>query len=350
MKREDFFDKIHYFKGGKLPELRKDPVSQRWVIIATERIKKPYDFSKSVSEESKHNFCPFCYGNEDKTPPEIYALRNPPSPPNTPGWQVRVVPNKFPVLRVEGGLNRRGEGMYDMMDGIGAHEVIIETPEHDKNITELDYNHLQKVILVYKTRALDLKNDIRFEYILIFRNYGKLAGASLEHPHSQLIATPIIPKRVAEEINGAKFHYEYKERCVFCDIIRQEMKDSVRVILENRNFISFAPFAPRFPFETWILPKKHNADFLTISDEEAFDLAKILKDTLLKIKKALNNPPYNYIIHTSSLRKQDGYYMHWHIEITPKLIELAGFELGSGFYINPTPPEEAAKYLKEIEI
>ena len=332
-----------------MPELRKDAVTNRWVIISTDKARKPSDFIETPSHVKKSGFCPFDYGNEDKTPPEVLAFR-PSGPSNTSGWDVRVIPNKFPALRIEGELNRRGEGMYDVMDGIGAHEVIIETPEHDKGFADLSYQQIEKVILAYKTRSLDLKNDTRFEYILIFRNYGDSAGATLEHPHSQLIATPIIPKRVAEEMTGAKWYFDYKERCVFCDMIRQEQKDKVRVVLENKNFIAFEPFAPRFPFETWILPKKHSPDFLCITQEETADLARALKDTLLKIKKALNNPPYNYIIHMAPLKKQEIYYTHWHIEIMPKLTKVAGFEWGSGFYINPTPPEEAAKYLQEVEI
>ncbi|OGF50347.1 MAG: galactose-1-phosphate uridylyltransferase [Candidatus Firestonebacteria bacterium GWA2_43_8] len=333
-----------------MPELRKDPVSNRWVIISTDRSKRPTDFVDTFKHEKKGGFCPFCYGNEDKTPGEIIAIRPSHTGRNTSGWQVRVVPNKFPVLRVEGDLNRRGDGMYDMMEGIGAHEVIIETPEHDKSMADFSYDQVQKVIWTYKMRSQDLKNDLRFEYLLIFRNYGDAAGATLEHPHSQLIATPIVPKRVLEEYAGAKHHYEYKERCVFCDMIKQEMKDGTRVIMENKHFIAFAPFAPRFPFETWILPKSHNSDFMTISEEQSYDMAKILKDVLMKIKGALNDPPYNYIIHTAPLRKTEGYFSHWHMEIIPKLTKVAGFEWGSGFYINPTPPEEAAKYLKDVEI
>ncbi|MEI7904684.1 MAG: galactose-1-phosphate uridylyltransferase [Candidatus Firestonebacteria bacterium] len=332
-----------------MPELRKDAVSNRWVIISTERVKRPTDFSEFAGVPKKQGFCPFDYGNEDKTPPEIFAYRDPPTAPNSPDWQVRVIPNNFPVLRVEGELNRRGDGMYDVMDGVGAHEVIIETPEHDKSLADLEVSQVEKVIWTYRTRALDLKNDTRFEYILIFKNHGTQAGAMLDHSLSQLIATPIVPKRVAEEIDGAKAYFGYKERCVFCDMIRQESKDKTRVILENKNFIAFEPFAPRFPFETWILPKKHSPDFLNINKEESGDLAKILKETLLKIKKALNDPPYNYIIHTAPLRHHDGVYTHWHLEIMPKLTKVAGFEWGSGFYINPTPPEEAAKYLQELE-
>ncbi len=333
-----------------MPELRKDTVSNRWVIIATDRVRRPNDYVGPVSEKKHGAFCPFDYGNEDKTPPEIFAYRDSHTAPNTPGWQIRVIPNKFPVLRVEGELNRRGEGMYDVMDGVGAHEVIIETPEHDKSLADLDASQVEKVIWTYRTRGLDLKNDIRFEYVLLFKNQGEAAGATMDHSHSQLIATPIVPKRVQEEIQGAKAYYDYKERCVFCDMIRQEIKDKVRVITETRDFISFEPFAPRFPFETWILPKKHSPEFLNITKEESQDLAKILKETLLKIKKALNDPPFNYIIHTAPLRKVEALYTHWHLEIMPKLTKVAGFEWGSGFYINPTPPEDAAKYLQEMDV
>ena len=332
-----------------MPELRKDPVTNRWVIIASERAKRPSDFSIEPTV-LKHGFCPFCYGNEDKTPPEIVAYADGNRKQNTPGWQVRVVPNKFPALQIEGEINKKGVGMYDMMNGIGAHEVIIETPEHDKTLPELSDIQVEKIITAYRDRGLDLKKDIRFEYILLFKNYGDAAGASLEHPHSQLIATPIVPKRVIEEIRGSHQYFEYKERCVFCDILRQELNSTERIISENSNFLSFEPFAPRFPFETWILPKKHYSDFLEIDEVMIKDLARILKDTIGRIKKALNDPPFNYIIHTTPLKKQYRDVEHWHFEIMPKLTKVAGFEWGSGFYINPTPPEEAAKYLREVEL
>jgi len=332
-----------------MPELRKDPVTSRWVIIATERGKRPSDFTSMTAAKAKEGFCPFCYGHEGNTPFEIWAYRPDHPEKNTPGWKVRVVPNKFPALRIEGELNRRGMGMYDLMDGIGAHEVIVETPEHDKNLEDLSDSEVGLIIDAYRNRGIDLKKDVRFQYILIFRNYGKSAGASLKHPHSQLIATPIVPKRVQEEINGVNQHFQYKERCVFCDIIHQELSDGSRLVLENRNFLCIEPFAPRFPFETWIIPKKHQADFLNITDEETLDMARILKSALTRLKVALKDPAYNYTIHTMPLRAQ-GSIFHWHLEIMPKLIQVAGFEWGSGFYINPTPPEDAAKYLREVEI
>jgi len=331
-------------------ELRKDPIIGRWVIISTERKKRPFDYPHVPLDDKNGASCPFCQGNESKTPPEIIALRNPETKPNTPGWWVRVVPNKFPALQIEGQLDRRAEGMFDVMSGIGAHEVIIETPDHTKELPDLEDKNLEDVIWTYRDRSVDLRKDSRFRYILIFKNKGGEAGASLAHAHSQLIATPIVPKRVVEEMEGGKAHYDLKERCIFCDIIRQEIEENMRVACENENFITIEPFAPRFPFETWILPKVHESDFTRIQKHSAASLAQILKLTLKKMNKILNNPPYNFIIHTSDCQSPFLPHYHWHIEIIPRLVKHAGFEWGSGFYINPTPPEEAAKFLKEAEL
>ncbi len=332
-----------------MPELRKDPVIGRWVIISTERGKRPHDF-KVTPAPRKSGFCPFCPGNEDKTPPEIFAIRPSNTAPNSPGWSLRVVPNKYPALRVEGELNRRGEGIYDVMNGVGAHEVIIETPHHELNLSQMEIPHIQAILTVYRERIADLRNDIRLKYVLVFKNQGYEAGASLEHSHSQLIATPIVPKTVVEELEGARKYFQYKERCIFCDIVREEIKDQVRVVYEEEHFIAIAPFAPRFPFETWILPKHHQSHYEKSSDTHLQHLAITLKLVLQKLEVALNNPPYNFIIHTSPMQDAEHPYYHWHIEIMPKLTRVAGFERGTGFYINSTSPEEAARYLKTIEI
>ena len=332
-----------------MPELRKDPVTSRWVIIATERGKRPSDFGMEPMT-SRSGFCPFCPGNEDKTPPEVLAYRANGNAPNGPGWHVRVVPNKFPALQIEGDLNRQGDGMYDKMNGIGAHEVVIETPEHSDTTASMPEQRIEDVLWAFHDRILDLKKDARFRYILIFKNHGRAAGASLEHPHSQLIATPIIPKRVREELDGSKEYYDYKERCVFCDIVRQELTQGVRVISENDDFVAVAPYAARFPFETWILPKAHDPFFEDAQKHEYVNLSKILRDLVLRIEKVLSNPPYNLIIHSTPLRETDGRYYHWHIELMPKLTHVAGFEWGSGFYINPTPPEDAARYLRDLKL
>lgn len=333
-----------------MPEFRKDPVVGRWVIIATDRAKRPSDFLREKVEIRGVGFCPFCYHNESKTPPEILAYRSDGSAPNTPGWSLRVVANKFPALRIEGSLNRRGEGLYDKMEGIGAHEVIIETPDHGRTLARLSPRAIEDVLWAFRDRILDLGKDRRFKYILIFKNHGEAAGASLEHSHSQLIALPVVPKRVVEELEGAAGYFRYKERCVFCDIIQQETSTGVRVIAENEGFIAIAPFAPRFPFELWIAPKVHRAAFDQSMKHEYAQFAAILKDMLMRLDTVLEKPAYNYVIHTSPLTGNHKDSYHWHMEIMPKLTKVAGFEWGTGFYINPTAPEESARFLREAVV
>jgi UDPglucose--hexose-1-phosphate uridylyltransferase len=327
------------------PELRKDPIIGRWVIISRDRGKRPVDWTNN-EEKKKGGFCPFCPGNEDKTPLEIYALRQYGTSPNTPGWTVRVVPNKFPALQIEGELDRRAEGVFDIMNGVGAHEVIIETPDHLMDLNDLSPEHIRDIFWALRERMQDLKKDLRLKYLLAFKNHGIAAGASLEHSHTQLIATPIIPKRVYEELEGAGQYYRFKERCIFCDIIRQELNTEKRVVISNRNFIALEPFAARFPFETWILPVNHQLYFEDLSYEDTYELAVIFKELLHKINRTLENPPYNFIIHTSPQSSQNLIEYHWHIEFIPKLTKIAGFEWGTGFFINPTPPEEAAEALR----
>jgi len=332
-----------------VPELRKDPIVGRWVIIATERGKKPSDFGKEAAFK-KSGFCPFCYGNEDKTPPEVLSYREAGTYPNSPGWWTRVVPNKFPALQIEGELNKQGEGIYDRMNGIGAHEVVIESPDHNAHLADLDDKHIQEVIWAYRDRYIDLKKDSRFKYIVIFKNHGSAAGASMEHTHSQIIATPIIPKRAIEEMEGSKRYYDYRDRCVFCDIITQERLSKIRLVEENGEFLSFCPFASRFPFETWIMPKRHSSSIENLKKSDVVDFAQILKSTLKRLHTTLEDPPYNYIIHCSPCDTSESPTYHWHMEIMPKLTKVAGFEWGTGFYINPTPPEHAAQCLRDVVI
>ena len=331
-----------------MPELRKDPIMGRWVIISTERARRPSDFSRP-REPRKAKECAFCKGHETETPPEVLAFRSNGGPPNSSDWNVRVVPNKFPALRIEGELDRKGEGIFDMMNGVGAHEVIIETPDHSADLAQLSEQQIEDVLWSYHDRVHDLKKDRRFRYILLFKNHGSEAGASLEHTHSQLIALPIIPLNVSEELTGAREYFRHKERCVFCDLIRQEREDQVRLVAENDEFVVLCPFAPRFPFETWVLPKTHGEAFETMTRHAYRNLARALRDILGRLNKVLDSPPYNYLIHSFPIREpEDGYY-HWHIEIMPKLTKVAGFEWGTGFYINPTPPEDAARHLRDAE-
>jgi len=340
-----------------MPELRKDPIIGRWVIISTERTKRPDSFFpvKSAPAEGE---CPFCEGKESMTPPEIYAVREGKTKSNTPGWRVRVVPSIAPFLEIKDGIERRGHGLYDLMNGIGAHEVVIETSQHTANMADLPENLIEDVINTYVNRINDLEKDARFKYVLVFKNYGWAAGGGrVRHSRSQLIATPVNPKRVKEELVGARRYFEYHERCIFCDLIKQELEMEKRIILDVDGFVAISPFASRFPFEVWILPKRHSADFVKIKSEDRKYLASIIKRVLQKLKIGLDDPPYNYVFHSAPFRRQKpGYWktidddFHWHIEIMPRLTRVAGFEWGSGFYICPVTPEEATKFLKGVKV
>jgi UDPglucose--hexose-1-phosphate uridylyltransferase len=339
-----------------MPELRKDPVIGRWVIIATERASRPDQFSTQVHQVPPEKPCPFCEGQESNTPPEIYALRPKHTLANAPGWELRVIPSISPFLRIEGELERQGKGLYDMMNGIGAHEIIIETNQHIANMADLSEAQITKVMTTYIYRMVDLEKDKRFKYALVFKNYGWSAGGGrVRHSRSQLIATPVNPKRVKEELFGAKHYYDYHERCIFCDLVKQELQTQERLILDIDGFIAITPFASRFPFEVWVLPKKHSCDFTSLDAGSRIDLGRVMKKILAKMKKGLNDPPYNYVIHTAPFRRaKAGYWKsidydyHWHIEIMPRLTRVAGFEWGTGFYICPLPPENAAKFLREV--
>lgn len=328
-----------------MPELRKDPVVGRWVIISTERARRPSDFVPAPVVKSKV-LCPFCAGEESRTPAELFAVRSVDSAPNTPGWTLRVVPNKFPALRIEGELEPSGEGLYDRTTGVGAHEVIIETPDHAASLATLPPERLADVLGAYRERILDLRKDPRIQYVMVFKNHGDAAGASLEHSHSQLIATPIVPIMVEEELEGAERHYRIKKRCIWCDIIRQERRGDGRIILESDGFVALAPFAPRFPFETWILPSMHRSSFEDTDPADLLALARLLGEILRRMGKVLGDPPYNFMLHSAPLRTPGLDHFHWHLEIIPKLTRVAGFEWGTGFFINPTPPEDAVRYLR----
>lgn len=332
-----------------MSELRKDPIINRWVIISTERAKRPSDLMVEKSRP-RGGFCPLCPGNEDKTPSEVFAFRDQNSSINGSGWKLRVVPNKFPALVIEGDLNRQKEGMYEKMQGIGAHEVIIETTDHNANASTLSVIDFKNILFAYQQRTNELKKDSRFRYISIFKNYGEVAGASMEHPHSQVIALPVAPKRAVEEMSGAEEYYEKNKSCVFCDIVKQELKVRDRIVVENDHFLAFEPYAPRFPFETCVLPKEHMSSFEATGNDLFGSMADCLSLVLKKINKALGFPPYNYILHNSLTDNSENDFYHWHFEIIPRLTKVAGFEWGTGFYINPTPPEQAAQHLRETVV
>jgi len=329
-----------------MSELRKDPILGRWIIISTTRAARPTDFLPPVREKRK-GACPFCAGNEEMTPPEIFSINDGPAHGGQKNWRVRVVSNKYPALRIEGNLDKTGDGIYDRMNGIGAHEVIIETPRHEVSLGALELSEVEDVLVTYKKRMLDLKKDVRFIYGMLFKNVGQAAGASVEHTHSQLIVLPTLPKLANEEMSGTKIFHEYRGRCLYCDMIRQEMQSESRIVMHNEKFVAFCPYASRFPFETWILPLEHQSHFEKIPYELSTPLASILLETIKKIESVLQNPSYNYMIHTTPFNIESSEHYHWHMEITPRLTRVAGFEWGTDFYINPVPPEDAARYLRE---
>jgi len=334
-----------------MPEFRKDPLSKKWVIIAIERAARPHDFKKKQEEDPQDpSKCFFCPGNEYTTPPEVLAYRKPGSIPNGPGWWVRVVPNKFPALKPEGELDKKGIGIYDFMNGIGYHEVLIEGEDHFVTPLTQSQDLFQEIIWAYRDRIIELSKDPRIKYVIIFKNHGKDAGASLFHPHSQIIATPIIPSVIKTEIDNAKEYFDLRDRCLFCDIITQERGHQERIVFENNSFLAFCPFASSFPFEMWIIPKKHQHRFEDIDKNHVVDLAETMKTVFSKLYKLLDNPPYNMMIHTSPANSNNKEYFHWHIEIIPRLTKVAGFEWGTGIYINPIPPEIAAIELRKQEI
>ena len=345
----------------KMRELRHDPIQKRWVIIAPDRGRRPIELSKDGGDEAVRpaERCPLCPGHEARTPPELLTLPEV-AEPGASGWKVRVVPNKYPALRIEGELDRRAHGHYDQINGIGAHEVIVETAIHGLMLAELPTADIGLVLRSYRERLRDLMRDPRFRYVLIFKNHGARAGASLYHSHSQLIATPVTPRTVAVELNTAREHYAVKERCLFCDILQQEMEEQQRIVAQDRHFVTFCPYASRFPFEMTLMPRVHSHDFAALDDDGLRRMARHLKEVLGRMNESLSHPPYNFLLHTApntqSRSLRTGYWTslasdwHWHLEILPQLTSVAGFEWGTGFYINPTAPERAAEHLREVRL
>lgn len=328
-----------------MPELRQEPITKKWVIIATERSKRPSDFSVK-KEKRKGGTCPFCKGNEGKTPPEIMAYREEGTKPDTPGWWVRVVPNLFPALK-KGAEEIEEQNFYLTKPGAGAHEVLIESPEHDSSLESHSLQHVREIFLAWRDRYQALINEEPIQYIQLFKNEGSIAGASLEHPHSQLIATPLIPPVVDDELKGAQEYYQQQGKCIYCEMIRHELETAARIVAKNDDFLAFCPFASRFPFETWIIPKQHQAGFDLINNDQLQSLSVVVQEATRKITGSLNHPPYNMVLHSAPAGSSDAAYYHWHLEILPRLTIVAGFEWGTGIVINPTPPESAAEYLRE---
>jgi len=333
------------------PEFRRDPLHDTWVVFAPERQRRPQDFAPAVLQGGALD--PFAEGNERLTPPEVFALRKEKSKPNEPGWRVRVVPNRYPAMRVEGQLEATPVGLYDRLTGIGAHEVIIETPDGNLAIEELPVAAIAEIFSSYRERILDLDRDQRFQHIYIFKNVGPSAGASLAHAHSQLVALPLVPSFVEGKLVRARDHYLLKQRSLFRDILHTERADGSRLVAENDGYVLFCPFASRFPFELAIFPKRHHCDYISCTATELHDLAEVLLFALQRLNAILEKPGYNLLLHTAPLKRAGTerfssarHDYSWHLEIVPRFNALAGFEIGLGSYINTVYPEEAARFLR----
>jgi UDPglucose--hexose-1-phosphate uridylyltransferase len=327
-----------------MPQLRKDPVVGGWVIIAPERADRPSAFLRPAPEHEE-GICPFCPGNESLTPPAILTRKE-----ESGAWSLRVVANRYPALRTEIHLTRTGQGMFDAMAGVGAHEVVIETNDHAKGLADLAVEGVEQIFQAWKERIQDLAGDIRLKAIVVFKNHGGPAGATLRHAHSQLIALPFIPEGLSDELGAARRHFEEKERCIYCDVIAQELAQRERVVLETDGVVVFSPFAARSPFELWILPREHRSSFESAPPPERRAAADALRAILRKIDIALEKPAYNLFLHTMPLRESANDFYHWHLTLKPVLTLQGGFEWSTGCFINPTPPEEAALFLRQTEV
>jgi UDPglucose--hexose-1-phosphate uridylyltransferase len=330
-----------------MPEFRKDPIVNRWVIIATERATRPQQHKAAI--RSAVEPCPFCSGNEAMTPPEILAYRARDTQANRPGWTLRVVPNRYPALISDGDQDRCLQGLYESMNGVGAHEVLIETQEHIIHAADLSEKQFTDVVRAYRDRTARLRDDTRWRHVLIYKNQGAEAGATFEHLHSQLVALPMIPRQVGDELDGAKKFHKENAKCSYCEIIDADTRDASRIVSDNRSFVALCPYAARFPFETWILPKRHSPYFDDASEMELDDFAALLRATLVRLDRCLRHPPFNYVLHSAPFENNPEYY-HWHLEIMPRLSDVAGFEWGTGFFINTAAPEDSARALREVRI
>jgi UDPglucose--hexose-1-phosphate uridylyltransferase len=333
-----------------MPEVRLNQITGDWVIIATERARRPEDFKHArehVTLPDHSPSCPFCTGNEGMTPSETLRLSD-----DEGRWTVRVVPNKYSALTPEGVIVKKRDDLRECLSGVGLHEVIIESPIHNTTTALLPLDRVADILVAYRHRQLAFYNDDRVEHVIIFKNHGEDAGTSLEHPHSQIVGTPVFPGQVMNRLNEAIRNYYYVNfgDCLYCTYMKGEKDDGVRVVSENEHFLAFVPYAALSPFHIWIYPKRHNACYGHITDDEIRALALILKEVLLRLYLGLGNPDYNYVIRSLSPGGADAKYFHWYLAIVPRLTRAAGFELGTGMYINTSLPEESAEFLRNVPI
>lgn len=342
-----------------VPELRKDPVISRWVIISSERARRPKDDRRKLEDETSDDpaSCPLEAGRESSTPPEVYAIREPGTSPDTPGWQIRVTPNKYPALLPQGEPARRHDGVLTSIEGVGRHEMVIETPDHFRHLDAQPVDHITLILEVFQQRIRALREDARTAYVLVFRNQGRSAGASLHHPHSQIIATPIIPPHIEEELRGSLDYWKRTHHCVYCDLAEQVRQESELVVSQHVGALAFCPYASIFPYEVWIAPLRHQADFADADRETLVEVARVLRTVLLKLRQAQGKLSYNLVLHTApsphaaerQFPSSHSHY-HWHLELYPRVTQPAGCEWGGGLHINPVPPEEAAHHLRSLEV
>ena len=332
-----------------MPELRQNFFSKEWVIIATERAKRPEEMATHRAVQAVPAFvetCPFCPGNETKTPSEV--LRSP-ALPGTP-WAVRVIPNKFAALSSEVQPTRNLTHLLRRIDGFGFHEVIIDSPNHAGCMALLPDEHVADILAVYRQRYNTLSADRRVNHITIFKNHGTDAGASMQHPHSQLIATPVIPSQVRHRLFEALRHYDDAGECMFCHMVEREVEDQTRVVIKSEHFVAMEVFASSTPFATYIFPLRHMASFGDITTIEIADLARVLRTLLAKIYVGLENPDLNYTVRSAPAEYAGARHFHWYVSVIPRLTRVAGFELGSGMFINTVLPEAAAEFLRNVAI
>jgi UDPglucose--hexose-1-phosphate uridylyltransferase len=324
-------------------EMRQDPTTRTWILVGH----AGGDRGRTEAPAG----CPFCPGHEAETPPTLAAITG-----QDGAWRVRAFSDKMPVFQVEGDLDREAEGLYDRMRNVGAHEVVVETREHATTTGQFPAEDIALVFQMFRQRIRDLKNDVRFRYVQVFKNQGAQAGSVIQHAHSHLVATPVVPRRLEAELRWSKRYYDLKERCLYCDILRQEVTQGTRLVAQGADFVAFCPFAPRFAYEVWIFPAVHRHRFEDLDDPDLAGLAALLKDVVRRVERKV--PDYSLVLHTSPNEKSSPVWglrwdsladdFHWHVEVLPRQAETARLHREEEFYVNPVPPEEAARELREM--
>lgn len=326
-----------------MPEMRQDPLSGDWVIFAPDRRHRPSHLDAPRPEETPQSHCPFCPGHESMTPPEIMVRHA----PDKSGWMVRVFPNRYPALRVEGTVDARPDGFFDRMNGVGAHEVVVITPDHAARPAALSAEQWRVILDVIQARILDLRGDGRLKHIQVFQNHGHGGGATQPHAHAQLVALPVVPPRVNRRSERMRGHFERRGRCLICDLLSVELEERSRVFLDDARVVGFVPYAAPRSFTMWLVPQRHGARFEEAPADVLNGIAAALPDCLGRMDRLLERPDYQLVLHSAPFRGDGAEWRHWFIEILPVLTGTGGFEHATGCLINTVFPEEAAKALAQ---